>query len=88
MFVVDEDFNTVPFTAIGTFTITGGTGRFEGATGGGTFDTIGLFLDEGWDSASNTTGRSTTKNSPRRPKTWVVENWSGDVSSQIELGNV
>lgn len=48
-FTFDEivDFTTVPFTAAGCFTVTGGTGRFEGATGGGTFDTIGLPLDEG-----------------------------------------
>ena len=41
------DFNTEPFTAIGIFNITGGTGRFAGATGGGTFFTEGVFLDEG-----------------------------------------
>lgn len=48
-FTFDEivDFNTEPFTAVGTFTITGGTGRFDGATGGGSFNTIGLFLAEG-----------------------------------------
>lgn len=41
------DFSTEPFTAFGIFTITGGTGRFAGATGGGTFTTVGMFLDEG-----------------------------------------
>jgi hypothetical protein len=41
------DFNVEPFTAVGSFTITGGTGRFEGATGGGSFDTIGVFLRSG-----------------------------------------
>jgi len=48
-FTFDEivDFNVEPFTAEGTFTITGGTGRFEDATGGGTFNTVGQFLDEG-----------------------------------------
>lgn len=47
-FTFDEivDFNTVPFTAEGTFIITGGTGRFAGATGGGTFHTIGTLLGE------------------------------------------
>lgn len=41
------DFSTDPFTAAGTFTITGGTGRFSGATGGGTFATTGTFLEGG-----------------------------------------
>ena len=48
-FTFDEivDFNVSPFEAVGTFTITGGTGRFEDATGGGSFNTSGVFLDEG-----------------------------------------
>jgi hypothetical protein len=47
-FTFDEivDLNTVPFTADGTFVITGGTGRFTSATGGGTFHTVGLFMGD------------------------------------------
>lgn len=42
-FTFDEVVNltTEPFTGEATFVITGGTGRFEGATGGGTFSTTG-----------------------------------------------
>ncbi len=46
-FVEIVDFNVAPFAAVGTFTITGGTGRFEDGTGGGSFETTGVFLDEG-----------------------------------------
>ncbi|MBS0338939.1 MAG: hypothetical protein JSS56_00330 [Proteobacteria bacterium] len=37
------NFNVTPFKAAGLFTITGGTGRFATATGGGTFATSGVF---------------------------------------------
>lgn len=37
------NFNVQPFVAAGLFTITGGTGRFANATGGGTFSTSGVF---------------------------------------------
>jgi hypothetical protein len=37
------NFNVQPFKAAGLFTITGGTGRFATATGGGTFATSGVF---------------------------------------------
>ena len=48
-FTFDEivDVNVEPFTGNGTFSITGGTGRFKGATGGGTFATLGEFLADG-----------------------------------------
>jgi hypothetical protein len=44
------DFSTYPFTAFGYFTITGGTGKYEGATGGGVIFTEGIFLNEAGDS--------------------------------------
>ena len=37
------NFNLQPFKAAGIFTITGGTGRFATASGGGTFATSGVF---------------------------------------------
>jgi hypothetical protein len=37
------NFNVLPFKAAGIYTITGGTGRFATATGGGTFATSGVF---------------------------------------------
>lgn len=37
------NFNVQPFVAAGIFTVTGGTGRFANATGGGTFSTSGVF---------------------------------------------
>ena len=47
-FTFDEivDFSVEPFTAQGSFTITGGTGRFEDAVGSGSFNTVGVFLDD------------------------------------------
>ncbi len=61
MFEFNEiaNFNTVPFTAVGTFTITGGTGRFAGATGGGTFNTTGTVLEVGFALHINYTGTIT-----------------------------
>jgi hypothetical protein len=60
-YVFDEivDFTTEPFTAEGTFTITGGTGRFAAATGSGTFHTIGTSIQGGFSLSINYDGRIT-----------------------------
>ncbi len=50
------DLSGNPLTGAATFTITGGTGRFAGATGGGTFASTGTAAGDTFDLGIEYTG--------------------------------